>query len=197
MALTTTKRAGLWGTAYFCIYFFLFIKYYLYLVSVGLWAAKDWAIRGYCAERGWRRQREWRLGGGEEVAIFFAWGWRCCVEAEGMWVATLRRQLGKASVYFEISKSPNLQNGEMEIWRNASPADIASLLSGTLLSVGRKCKYCGKYGLVSRLAGYLTLFLRGVGAAVLTLRVCWGVTRRRQLGKANVFFKKYPNIRIG
>jgi hypothetical protein len=26
--------------------------------------------------------------------------------------------LVKASVYFEISKSPNLQNGEMEIWRN-------------------------------------------------------------------------------
>ena len=26
--------------------------------------------------------------------------------------------LAKASVYFEISNSPNLQNGEMEIWRN-------------------------------------------------------------------------------
>ena len=29
------------------------------------------------------------------VRHFFAWGWRGCVDAEGLWAATLRRQLGK------------------------------------------------------------------------------------------------------
>ena len=91
LALTTIMCGGLWGTAYFCIYFFLFIKILFIPIERRV-------VRGQKSERYGiimlSVRRKSQVNG---VSHFLGVGLAvlCCVGIVGL--ATLQRQRGKAT----------------------------------------------------------------------------------------------------